>query len=162
MSRFCLVVALLCFGSQAYAQADPMTFKPNLKDPCKSANTDVDECFINVVVTETILGGVRDCLVTLKDPDEQDLVDIRKGRRVTIVWRIDSSSTTGYRFTSAGIEFLNNDPPRQFIRPELSSDGQWYSWINRNGRRKVYEYVINAMSADRTVRCDLHPWIRNR
>jgi hypothetical protein len=150
---------LTCFGSTAHAQADPMTFKPNFRDPCKSADTDVDECFIDVVVTETIADGIRDCLVVLKDPNEQDLIGIKKGRRVTIVWRIE---TTGFRFTAAGIEFLNNDPPRQFIKPELSSDKQSYSWINKNGRRKIYEYVINVMSNDGNVRCDLHPWIRNR
>lgn len=165
-ARVLLTVVLLAAASQGYGQdqmiqAESITM-PKVSEPCKQVNTDTD-CYIEVVVSESGTRDDRVCDVRLKNPDSQDLVGILKAKKVFMKWKLESDpSTLDYKFTGAGIEFLNNDPPRQFVKPSISADGLEYAWTNKNGRRKVYEYVINVKSADGQVRCDLDPWIRNQ
>lgn len=89
----------------------------------------------------------------------QDPIEFRPGGRGAIVWKIDdANSSSGWRFTSDGIEI--RDSGGEFDDPRPGP--QVFTWNNRNSKSGTNSYKYTIRVTDGTTTYALDPTIKNQ
>ncbi len=91
---------------------------------------------IQVDVTKARDGGFA-----VKTKDQKVKV---KGEGVFIVWKLTKRAQAAWRFPANGISFGRKDDG-QFIHPYRFDSGTEFALLDRNTRKKSYEYTVSLV-----------------
>lgn len=87
-------------------------------------------------------------------------LEMDKNKDVKLVWHL---LTPGWIFKDDGI-VIPNDPEQEFVDLQVVSDGQGYYCLNKNNKKKTYQYWVtvhpNGIVGATAIRKD--PTIQNQ